>query len=347
MRMNHRSLRICLFLLVLTNEDAAVAEKEPYVYVIYDANDDCGSAPVTIQAFVSDDDAVLNGRDSGTGKCADEGICIINPDHDYCQGINATKIGKTVFSVDDGGLVFQCDSSNTDGQCSFLDHCYRSSVYPACHFSVAVTSDLLANPSLVTNHNVSNYPELTKHVYQAFYSDPSCKAFVGMEGVLTDGLSVRKTIQDRTNLTCEESMACVFNPTGERCKGYGGTTGSVWINATILDERVVLCPYAHPGDCEWVPIQCQVDRNFPQCYSRWVTASDFFEDPAATFISADNLAAWPSNVFGRSKPTEAPLTSAYNKAFSTAGTSSVSSVPAKSSTGSCAIVVAAIAALLV
>ena len=150
-----------IFLLV-----ASVAgEKEPYLYVIYYESDDCSELPVTVRAFVGDDEAILDGRVSEEGSCTAEGVCLVDANHDYCQNLNVTVKGETTFSIDDKGLIFQCDETNTDGECSFLDQCYGSSVYPSCHFDVRLTSDLVKDPSLVHNPAVASFPDLDKHVY--------------------------------------------------------------------------------------------------------------------------------------------------------------------------------------
>jgi len=279
---------------------------EPYVYVIYYLDPVCHKYPVSIIGFVSNDDAILYGgraiHDQGIAPaCSIESSCLIDQYSPQCQGLNRTKVGVTTFSVSQGGLIYQCDTTNVDGQCSILDQCYGSSVYPDCYFQVALTSELTNNASLITNP----HPEAEiyhEQAYMLFYSDVSCQMLEGIQGVMAG--TNNELVMTDTTIFCQHSMVCLFNPTGKACSEL--LAGQTMQNYTIVFETinngtdVAVC---HEGTqtastastgsstitsngttCTNIITsstggKCQASPIYPSCYYKWASGVQLFKDP--------------------------------------------------------------------
>lgn len=330
---------------------------EPYVYVIYYLDDQCSHSPVSLAGFVSDDDETVHAADfvpetaNGTTTnlafpysgppapaCSMESSCLLNPFSTECRALNQTRIGVTTFSISDQGLVYQCDNTNTNGDCGFLVGCYLSSVYPHCYFRVALTSTLVTNASLLANtHNVS-HDVYHEQAYMVFYNDSQCQILEGIQGALagtTDYVMTDPTI------SCQDAMVCLFNPLGQACStllgvGYNRTNYTVTFDVVNQGRDVALCPQpapsSHPSsssiavhpyhnisnqssslgctDIVTTPSQpCLPSPIHPSCYYKWTSAVELLQHPESFLGSASPDSYYFNSSFGQHHPSDTAATS--------------------------------------
>ena len=277
---------------------------EPYLYVVYYENAGCGNgSAISMIGFTSDEEELLYGGRSQEGSCALESICLVDWKSSQCQDLQRTKAGNMTFSIGKEGFVFQCDNTNTDGECSMLNQCYQSSVYPNCHFLVMVTSELVKRPQLIQNSNPTN---LEQQSYLLFYSDSKCTHFEGMQSLASGSTDLAVT---ENSVGCESAMACLFNPEGPTCKGLVSNRSALSTKKIIVETRnqgrdSVSCSIdGDPSSCEAVsPDACVESDIHPSCHYRWVSAVRLLEDPAFFLVSPTPE---PTDA-----PSQAPLPSA-------------------------------------
>lgn len=260
-------------------------------YVIYYEQEDCGSEAVSAIGFVSDDDDELIGYTGGENAlCATESLCLVDPNSEQCQALEFVKKGETTFSIGEDGLIFQCDSTNTDGECSFLDQCYGSSVYPNCHFIVATTSDIVKNPDLIRNTKTEGNTALDEHAYLVYYADSECSELEGIHGIVNGETEVAVTDE---SISCRDAMACAFHPLGAACNstmGDGGVTAKIMrmLTGPHVNGEATTCKLE--GDCVPVPnSKCIQSTIHPSCYYRMPTAVALLSNPDEylTYYSVD------------------------------------------------------------
>lgn len=261
---------------------------EKYLYVIYYEDDGCNNIPTSIIGFVGDDDDLLYGGNSTTGLCATEGVCLIDSNSEQCQALERTVNGTMTFSIDDTGLIFQCDETNVDGECSFLDSCYGSSAYPSCFFIVQVSSNIADDPNgLIQNADPVGVEE---QGYLHFYSDDSCSQWEGSQGIL-NGETTYTSFEEDADITCRDAMACIFNPEGATCQGYDVPTSEYTVFSGTLGDDATLCASGNSTECVVQdPTACMESPIVPQCYYKWSSAAAFLKEPT-NFIPVGAYAA--------------------------------------------------------
>ena len=292
-------VNVCVWILTIASLTTAHKSAEPYLYVVYYENEGCGGGAVSMIGFASEDDEILYGGRSSTGLCAHESICLVDWDSSQCQEMERTKAGNMTFSIGEEGLIFQCDETDTDGDCSVLDKCYGSSVYPNCHFIVALTSEIVANPDLIRNTDTSN---LDQQSYLMFYSDAECSDFEGMQSVASGPTDLAVT---DVSVSCQDAMACLFFPDGQACEKAvnGGELGTTRIIAETRNNGRNAFSCEEDGTCsEMSPDVCMSSSIHPSCHYRWVSAVQLIEDPAK-FLNS------PSAPEPTTAPTPAPTPS--------------------------------------
>lgn len=128
------------------------AQFEPYLYTIYYNEDDCNATIANTVSLIGhsseDDEYTVGGLDNVTHLCSIESACLINNRTELCNNLIRTSESAVSNSISNKGRVFQCDGTNSvidQGECRFLDQCYKSSAYPNCNFRLVTTSDIFEN----------------------------------------------------------------------------------------------------------------------------------------------------------------------------------------------------------
>ena len=215
-----------------------------------------------------------HGARDAEGRCSQEVLCLVNPESDQCKSLQFTKDGVTVHSVNENGDVFQCDSTNTDGDCSYLTDCYGSSLFPNCKFFTTKSSAILADPSLISNANPAGLEDST---YMIFYSDDECQEWEGLKGV-TSGEHVFDRITD-DSVSCSDALACVFHSQGDKCQTLDTTNTTTRILTQVTTTGTSqTCDEA--GVCQDVDdTQCVRSTIAPSCYVRMTSAQMLVSQP--------------------------------------------------------------------
>ena len=258
-----------------------------------------------LNGFVSDNINKVIGAKSSNGRCAEEVACMLDPASTQCKALQPTSTGNSTTSISDDGLIFQCDDTNTDGECHLLDDCYESSIFPSCMFVLALTSTIIKQPELIKN-------SVTKHLdqqsYLLFYSDPECVEFEGLKGFVS-GPSV-ELVQTSDSVSCEDAMSCLLAPGSDLCKEKGGVTGSTTrvFTETRNNGRdayqcsppdsstdVAVSKNAETRDCDEMESKgCIRSTIHPSCYFRWTSATRFMEDPGSFLNSPTKTPSVPN-----------------------------------------------------
>jgi hypothetical protein len=260
---------------------------EPYLYLIYHGSDDCGGGfAVTIQGFVSGDSFAAQG--AAAFRCATETLCLVNSNSIQCSALNNTFIANVNFTVNDDSSIYECDDSNTDiglEQCMLFGDCEPSSLYPNCHFSAHLKSELTQNPTLLFNPNP--YPATRGQVYLVYHNDEACSNLAGLQSLI---VGVKEMIATNDSVSCEESMACLIQPNGSTCQAIPNT---ILVNTSVetrnFGRDVFSCD--DEGICEERdPQACVQSSIYPNCHYHIVSAVRLLDDPArylATNTDAD------------------------------------------------------------
>jgi len=220
------------------------------------------------------------------GRCAQETLCLVNPESPQCMTMEITKNGTTTHSVNENGDVFQCDSTNEDGDCSFLEYnsCYSSSLFPSCQFYTTKSSVVLAEPNIISN---SDPQGLEDQSYMIFYSDDACSEWAGLKGV-TSGEQTFPVKTDES-VSCLDALACAFHPEGDKCKSLTTVAEPTRMLTMVGDDGVTqMCgDLEDPSTCEPVDASaCVQSELLPSCYYRMASAGNFLSDPASFVVSS-------------------------------------------------------------
>jgi hypothetical protein len=250
---------------------------EPYLYLIYHGSDDCdGGFAATIQGFVSGDSFAAQG--AAAFRCATETLCLVNSNSIQCSALNNTIIANANFTVNDDGSIYECDDTNTGiglEQCMLFGDCEPSSLYPNCHFSAHLKSELTQNPTLLSNPNP--YPATRGQVYLVYHNDEACSDLAGLQSLIVGDTEM---IATDDSVSCEDSMTCLIQPNGSTCQAIPNT---IPVNTSVetrnFGRDVFGCD--DEGICEERdPQACVQSSIYPNCHYHIVSAVRLLEDPA-------------------------------------------------------------------
>jgi hypothetical protein len=250
---------------------------EPYVYLIYHGADDCsGGFADTVQGFVSGDSFTSQG--AAEFRCATETLCLVNSNSIQCSALNKGIIANGNFTVNDDGSIYECDDTNSGislEQCMLFGECEASSLYPSCHFSAHLTSELTENPTLLSNPNP--FPATRGQVYLVYHDDETCSHLVGLQSLI---VGVTEIVTTDISVSCQDSMACLIQPNGSTCQAIPNT---IPVNTSVetrnFGRDVFGCD--DEGVCEERdPQACVKSSIYPNCHYHIVSAVRLLEDPA-------------------------------------------------------------------
>eukprot|EP00934_Nitzschia_sp_Nitz4_P001841 Nitzschia sp. Nitz4//scaffold327_size20599//3154//4283//NITZ4_008634-RA/size20599-augustus-gene-0.3-mRNA-1//-1//CDS//3329547940//1841//frame0 len=277
----------CLF---LTNYPSVKAAYEPYSYTAYyDGSNECDGTIVMLNAHVSGDDEYAQGAmDLETSKCSIESVCLVGIASSLCAEYATNISGVAHTAINRDGDIFQCDTTNEDvdqDQCRYIKGCGSSSLFPDCRFILMTTSDVFEDLDQIRNVNAYEDEDLALTSYMTFYSDDECTEFEGTQGIVA-GETELMTVSD--SISCEASLACIFNPDGETCTNSGALTGE---NATIrtlpATANAILCTDETDESCAEVDAAvCTKSDVVPNCWYRLSTSYRLFTQPEYFFVSS-------------------------------------------------------------
>eukprot|EP00934_Nitzschia_sp_Nitz4_P000656 Nitzschia sp. Nitz4//scaffold95_size97785//28046//29301//NITZ4_004660-RA/size97785-augustus-gene-0.106-mRNA-1//-1//CDS//3329560451//656//frame0 len=285
------------------------APSEPYVYTVYYDGHGCEGSIVSLNPHVSGDDEVVQGTSNvNSTMCSVQSICLADLDADLCDlyAINRTAVAHTDINKD--GNIYQCDTSNEDvdqAQCRYIRGCGNSSLFPDCNFVLMTTSDIFEDLDQVRNLNVYDDEGLALTSYMSFYSDANCTEFEGTQGIVAGETEFQGVSE---SLSCEQALACVFNPEGEWCINGGGLTGeSMTIHTQPAMAHAILCDDETDESCAEVDANACMRSEFaPSCWYRLSTSYRLFAEPDLFFVSTK----YPVAIEGQDEPTAAPTAEA-------------------------------------
>jgi hypothetical protein len=249
------------------------------LYLIYHGSDDCGGGfAATVQGFVSGDSFAAQG--AAAFRCATETLCLVNSNSIQCSALNNTIIANANFTVNDDGSIYECDDTNTGiglEQCMLFGDCEPSSLYPSCHFSAHLKSELTQNPKLLFNRNP--YPATRGQVYLVYHNDEACSDLAGIQSLI---VGVTEIIATDDNVSCEDSMACLIQPNGSKCQAIPNTIpGHTSVETRNFGRDVFVCGFHDEHVCEERdPQACVQSSIYPNCHYHIVSAVRLLEDPA-------------------------------------------------------------------
>jgi hypothetical protein len=274
---------------------------EPYVYLVYRDSDTCsGGSADTVQGFVSGDTFTITGATADL--CATETLCLVNSESPQCLAITDTTTVNANFTVNDDGSIYQCDDSNSGiglEECLLFDECEASSVYPSCHYTANLKSELAQDPRLLSNPNPS--PAARGQVYLVYHNDDTCNDLAGLQSLIVGDTEVT-TVPDES-VSCEDSMACLVQPNGSTCQAIPNTSTANVTTETRNNGRDVFgCD--DEGICEdRDPTACVKSSIFPNCHYHIVSAIRLLEDPVKFLTNITDTDS------GTDAPTQAPTMS--------------------------------------
>lgn len=287
-----------------------VAEDENVIaYYLYFSDDKCETDTAGIVAKVADEPFLGVGGLSPAGKCSEEVVCLMDNESDLCQSLNRTNSGNGSILVDDFGVIVECkwkcsvgervsrwqnrqltflfgagDSSNTDNPvCGPIpDECDKSSIYPNCYFRLRTMEQLKADPSVIQTMNEA---EEDTHAYLVYYEDDQCADIQAIDAMASD--KSMATFVD-SSVSCNAAVTCAVEPNGESCQNISEEhrTNST-IDLKVTADGILVC--IEDGSCEFAPTGCVKSDLLESCYVKWISPTDFFNDPGATLFQETPL----------------------------------------------------------
>eukprot|EP00525_Craspedostauros_australis_P008648 CAMPEP_0198134420 /NCGR_PEP_ID=MMETSP1442-20131203/60069_1 /TAXON_ID= /ORGANISM="Craspedostauros australis, Strain CCMP3328" /LENGTH=358 /DNA_ID=CAMNT_0043795563 /DNA_START=441 /DNA_END=1517 /DNA_ORIENTATION=- len=267
--------------------------KDKYLYIIYYADSGCGPTASGINGFADGDVKLLIPGNSSQGSCSMEASCLNDCESDMCRGLYRESSQKftAVATIRDDGSVLECDETNgvlDQKTCNVVGGCYGSSVYPSCHFQYRTQSDILRDPTVLQNNNTADDEGMDGISLLMFYSDDQCEDMEGAHPVVA-GNQTRLPTVDKS-MSCEDAIACVYEPDGSNCADSGGTTGFMKFHteASTNSDMPVVCEESGSmvsetdGAVECAPVDptaCLKSPAIDSCYYRHITAKSFFSTP--------------------------------------------------------------------
>lgn len=264
-------------------------ELEKYIYIIYYDSTECGLNAVSFHGQVANEEFKVQGgypyanasvSEPRYSECGFQTSCMINPASQQCLELNQTISGVVEFEINEHGRIVECDETNVESgsgiaECSIREGCTVSSVYPGCRASdLYIRPTLLREPSFLENNEGVGLGDWTS--YMLFYSDDQCSNFEGTQGIMTgvDEIVV-------ADVNCDDAMACLYAPNGEKCQAIDESLKVVKTYYTKNDDfKTYNCTSATGENCVEREDACSPSP-IPQCYYRWVSARTLFSDPAS------------------------------------------------------------------
>mmetsp|Transcript_2580 Transcript_2580/g.7162 ORF Transcript_2580/g.7162 Transcript_2580/m.7162 type:complete len:257 (+) Transcript_2580:111-881(+) len=153
------------------------------------------------------------------------------------------------------------------------------SIVLCCYISAA---------TVLQNNNTADDEGMDGISLLMFYSDDQCEDMEGAHPVVA-GNQTRLPTVDKS-MSCEDAIACVYEPDGSNCADSGGTTGFMKFHteASTNSDMPVVCEESGSmvsetdGAVECAPVDptaCLKSPAIDSCYYRHITAKSFFSTP--------------------------------------------------------------------
>jgi hypothetical protein len=275
-----------ILILLASTTSLSRAQLDQTVYYIYQSQGtDCnGEHAVAVRGQVLDNSFSLqrasNNDGTSSSSCVEETFCLLNADSEQCLTLTGGLVNNAQVSVsytdqegviDNGGQeqLLECDTSNSDiGQplCIFdPPPCSASGSYPSCTYTLVTGTELVADPTVLYNANPPS--QIKQTAYSVFYSDDLCTELAAMQGIVLNTNYTVRAVPD-TTVSCEESLACMLNPTGPSCadvsKDSPGEDVTGFLQQGKGGDTFEYCIDAKT--CEPVATTCTQSTVYPNCY---------------------------------------------------------------------------------
>jgi hypothetical protein len=149
-------------------------------------------------------------------------------------------------------------------------------VYPSCVKDAYTIKELIDNPNVIQRDNHAGVEPFS---YLLLYSDRDCRSLQGLRSFVEGPQDVVLAADTAAEVSCEDSLVCLSNPTGPKCGSLGFNETQTIVTNVTDDDQVVACDTN--GDCSsQLYKKCTVSF-VPGCYQRWPSAKVLFSNPSA------------------------------------------------------------------
>jgi hypothetical protein len=237
--------------------------------------------PVSVRMMVLGEENDVIGVSSENATCAHQASCLLNPESNTCTSLQRLDPIPVFWGIDNGtGAFVECDQSDErHGQkaCGVeTPGCSKSSVYPSCVKEAYTIQELIDNPTVIQRDNRAGVEPFS---YLLLYSDPNCRSLQGLRSFVEGPQDVVLAADTAADVSCEDSLVCLSNPTGPKCRGLGFNEIQTIVTNVTDDAQVVACDTN--GDCSsQLDTECTLSF-VPGCYQRWSSAKVLFSNPSA------------------------------------------------------------------
>jgi len=277
------------------------------IYYIYQSRDalGCGGHAVSVRGQLLDNSfsiqrvSSVGGGAAGsqsTTTCADETFCLLAPQSNQCLALTGDVASTAQVSVtftDQSGIIdsdgqeqlLECDTSNSDNNqqlCIFSPPpCSESSAFPSCVVTLLTGQELVDDPSVLYNPNPPE--QVRETAYVVYYSDDICTDVEALHGIVLETSNTVQGVDD--TVSCEESVACLLNPTGPSCAALEASLSDTTTGFVVKRDNETGFLYSCSDNDESATCRnittsaCTKSQMFPNCYQRIVWGPDLLSDP--------------------------------------------------------------------
>jgi hypothetical protein len=237
--------------------------------------------PVSIRMMVLGENNDVTGVSGKNATCAHQASCFLNPKSNTCTSLQRLDPIPVYWGIHNAtGAFVECDQSDEDlGQkgCGVkAPGCGISSVYPSCVKDAYTIQELIDNPIVIQRDNRAGVEPFS---YLLLYSDRDCQSLQGLRSFVEGPQDVVLAADTAAEVSCEDSLVCLSNPTGPKCRGLGFNKTQTIVTNVTDDDQVIACDAN--GDCSsQLYKECTVSF-VPGCYQRWPSAKVLFSNPSA------------------------------------------------------------------
>jgi len=287
-----------------TNESSSTTapSSSQYVYMIYFGSDTCSSSgsTVAVRGMVSGEQFHLPSDSKSNHTCAADAVCMLHEASPQCDLLTNEASVNATFTVvqteTDGGdgtgtgtTIRKCDNLEPKGfDCFDVDECTASYLYPNCHWTSVLQSDLAERPrALLENTRVDTHDGVADTFYLLYYADDQCRTFEGLLGNPSGPFNMSLTTNETS---CADAMACLLSPDGDACQMINPDGASVRVSLQTTNDGMDVEGCDDENVCkQWFPENCLVSSIYPSCYHRIVSAKRLFSDPEEYIVPTTTI----------------------------------------------------------
>jgi hypothetical protein len=134
--------------------------------------------------------------------------------------------------------------------------------------------------------NTTDIPQGSGIAYFTYFSDDACQNFAGMKALLAnDPLQIlsAQTDSDGNDISCVDAMACLYQPQGRTCQGFGVASDVTSVEIDIREDGVYECDESNVNlglpECSLLDSSTCYQSSTFNCHFRIATAEQLKETP--------------------------------------------------------------------